>query len=264
MAPARSVRQYTGPRSQVLRASASYFFLLVAAAAGAPAARAQLVQGRVVLVGSAKPVAGVPVRLLRVTPADTAPLPADTTPLAVYRTGRDGVFSLMAPDTGVYRARIGDAFVGPLLHLLSPDTLAAYEYRVQPGEARALFDFEVEKQAGMRGGLTTRYPAELQAQCVTGEVVTQFVVDTAGRADLRTLRVLQSSNPLFSQSVRNALGAAQFYPAEIHGRPVRQLVQLPVTFSIDAPGGCRPVSPFGQPRPAFPNAYPSPFPGAPP
>ena len=238
-----------------------------AVALGPWAAGAQLVQGRVVLVGSAKPVAGVSVRLLRVTPADTAVLPADTTPLAAYRTGNDGIFSLVAPDTGVYRARIGDAFVGPPLHLVSPDTLAAYEYRLQLGEARALFDFEVEKQAGPRGPITSRYPAELQAQCVEGKVVAQFVVDTAGRADPRTVRVLQSSHPLFSQSVRAALSAARFYPAEIHGRPVRQLVQLPVTFSMNPPGPC-PPTPFGTSRGGFPGALPgalpSPFPSAPP
>lgn len=238
---------------------------LAGAAAVAPrAAGAQLVQGRVVLVGSAKPVSGVPVRLLRVAPADTAPMPADTTPLARYQTGSDGFFSLAAPDTGLYRARIGDDFVSPPLHLLTPDTLAAYEYRVQLGEARALFDFEVEKQAGLRGPLTTRYPAELQAQCVEGKVVAQFVVDTTGRADLRTVRMLQSSNPLFALAVRSAVSAAQFYPAEVHGRPVRQLVQLPVTFSIDAPGGCRPSSFFETTRPGYPSAPPSPLPGAPP
>jgi TonB family protein len=68
-----------------------------------------------------------------------------------------------------------------------------------------------------------------------GEVVVQFVVDTTGRPDMRTLKVLQSSDDLFSESVRRALLRYRFFPAEIAGRKVRQLVKMPFIFSVMSP-----------------------------
>jgi TonB family protein len=220
-----------------------------AAALGPRAAAAQLVQGRVVTATAAKPIAGVPVRLLRVTPADTAPLPADTTPVASHQTTADGFFTLLAPDTGTYRARIGDAFVGPVLHLARADTLAAAEYRLAGEAIRALFESEVEKQARARPGSlgrNLRYPSELQAAGVQGRVIVQFVVDTNGRAEMGTLRVLSASHDGFLPAVRTAVLLTEFSPAEVRGRKVRQLVQQPFTFALGGEWTIpRSRSPFG-------------------
>jgi protein TonB len=67
---------------------------------------------------------------------------------------------------------------------------------------------------------------------VEGEVLAQFVVDTTGRAEANSLKILKSSHDLFVQSVRNALPQMKFIPAEVGGRKVKQLVQQPFTFSI--------------------------------
>jgi protein TonB len=67
---------------------------------------------------------------------------------------------------------------------------------------------------------------------VEGEVLAQFVVDTTGRADMSTFKVLKSSHELFTQSVRNVLPNMRFYPAEIGGRKVKQMVQQPFTFAL--------------------------------
>lgn len=218
------------------------------AACGHIAGAQQLVQGRVVVGGSRAPIPGLSVRLLRVAPADTVPLPADTTALAAGRTASDGVFSLLAPDTGSYRARIGDGFVGPVMHLVSADTLVAQEYQLRLGEARALRDVDVEKQAGLNGGLATRYPSELQALGTGGRVIAQFVVDTTGRAEPATFRALVTTHPLFTEAVRAAVMRARFFPAEIGHHPVRQLVEIPVNFAISDPL-VRPPSALEDPFP---------------
>ena len=94
------------------------------------------------------------------------------------------------------------------------------------------FEFQVEKQAAPNGGIQTRYPSVLQSQGVEGKVQVQFVVDTTGRAEMGSWKVLESSNELFSQAAKDAVRSARFFPAEVGGRKVRQLVQLPLTFAI--------------------------------
>ena len=104
-------------------------------------------------------------------------------------------------------------------------------------DANATFlEFQVEQAAAQIPGRgAPKYPPSLREQGVTGQVIAQVVVDTTGRVDVRTFKVLESSHPLFSESVRNALAEARFRPAEVGGRKVKQLVQLPYTFNIGEP-----------------------------
>jgi len=95
------------------------------------------------------------------------------------------------------------------------------------------FEFQVEKQVSPypnQGG--PRYPDMLRSANVEGEVLAQFVVDTTGRAEMSTFKVLKSSHELFTQAVRNVLPQMRFYPAEIGGRKVKQMVQQPFTFAL--------------------------------
>ena len=103
---------------------------------------------------------------------------------------------------------------------------------VMPG-AKPMRDFQVEKTAvPARGSSAPRYPDALRLGGVEGEVLVQFVVDTAGRAEVSSFKVLKSSNDQFTRAVENALPLMRFVPAEVGGRKVRQLVQQPFTFSI--------------------------------
>ena len=72
----------------------------------------------------------------------------------------------------------------------------------------------------------------LRSSNVEGEVLAQFVVDTTGRADMSQFKVLKSSHDLFTNAVKSFLGGARFYPAEIGGRKVKQLVQQPFNFTL--------------------------------
>jgi len=95
------------------------------------------------------------------------------------------------------------------------------------------FEFQVEKPVVPAPGSTApRYPDMLRQAGVEGEVLAQFVVDTTGRAENGSLKILKSSHDLFVQSVKNALPNMRFIPAEVGGRKVKQLVQQPFTFSI--------------------------------
>jgi protein TonB len=67
---------------------------------------------------------------------------------------------------------------------------------------------------------------------VEGKVVAQFVVDDQGRVEERTIKLVRSDNPLFDEAVRSSLSRMRFAPAEIGGRKVRQLVEMPFVFAL--------------------------------
>lgn len=95
------------------------------------------------------------------------------------------------------------------------------------------FEFQVEKQvAPAPGNPPPRYPDMLRSANVEGEVLVQFVVDTTGRVEMSTFKVLKSSHDLFTSAVRQNLGASRYYSAEIGGRKVKQLVQQPFNFTL--------------------------------
>jgi protein TonB len=95
------------------------------------------------------------------------------------------------------------------------------------------FEFQVEKQVQTAAGSPQpRYPDMLKSANIEGEVLAQFVVDTTGRAEMGTFKVLKSSHDGFTQAVKNVLPNMRFYPAEIGGRKVKQMVQQPFTFAL--------------------------------
>lgn len=91
---------------------------------------------------------------------------------------------------------------------------------------------QVEKVAAQAGGCTPRFPDRLSDAGVEGSVLVQFVVDTNGRAEPRSFKTLSSGHELFDRAVRTALRCMRFYPAEVAGQKVRQLVQQPFAFVL--------------------------------
>jgi protein TonB len=95
------------------------------------------------------------------------------------------------------------------------------------------FEFQVEKQvAPYSNNPTPRYPDMLRSANVEGEVLAQFVVDTTGRADMGTFKILKETHALFTQAVKSQLPNMKFYPAEVGGKKVKQLVQMPFQFNL--------------------------------
>jgi TonB family protein len=93
-------------------------------------------------------------------------------------------------------------------------------------------ELEVQKPAAMQGVADMNYPEMLRSAQVEGTVLASFVVDTTGRADMSTFKVLRSDHELFTNSVRNALPRVRYLPAEVGGRKVKQLVQQPFVFNL--------------------------------
>ena len=100
-------------------------------------------------------------------------------------------------------------------------------------ENQTYFEFQVEKQVSpFPGNPSPRYPDMLRSANVEGEVLAQFVVDTTGRADMSQFKVLKSTHDLFTNAVKSSLPQMKFYPAEVGGKKVKQLVQMPFQFNL--------------------------------
>lgn len=76
------------------------------------------------------------------------------------------------------------------------------------------------------------YPEALRSAGISGTVRVQFVVDTTGRAELSSVRVIESSHELFTRAVLASLRQARFTPGEVSGRRVRTLVERAFRFDI--------------------------------
>jgi protein TonB len=92
---------------------------------------------------------------------------------------------------------------------------------------------QVEKQVSLApGSVPPKYPDVLRNSGIEGQVIAQFVVDERGRAEDDSVRFVASGNSLFEEAVRVALRRMRFVPAEVGGRKVRQLVQMPFVFTL--------------------------------
>jgi len=76
------------------------------------------------------------------------------------------------------------------------------------------------------------YPAPLLLSRVSGRVVVEAIIDTTGRVQEGTVRVIEASDARFDQAAKDYLEAARFTPGRIAGRAVRVRLQMPVEFKL--------------------------------
>jgi TonB family protein len=109
-----------------------------------------------------------------------------------------------------------------------------FRYHVVADSNPVYSEDQVERRISMGPvrGPALRYPLRLKQRGIEGAVLAEFVVDTTGRAEMDTFKVLRSSDEQFTQAVRATVAELIFTPAELKGRKVRQLVQQPFTFTI--------------------------------
>lgn len=101
------------------------------------------------------------------------------------------------------------------------------------GQGRVYLETEVQKPAKpLAGNPTPRFPEILQqVEIRSGLVRTEFVVDTTGRPDTTSFKVIEASHDLFTKAVKVVLPAMRFSPAQVDGKKVKQLVRMPFKFS---------------------------------
>ena len=90
----------------------------------------------------------------------------------------------------------------------------------------------VEEKPAVLSGPTLQFPELLRQAQIQGRVLVQAIIDTLGRAEPPSVKVLQSPNPGFDQSAKSYVLKALFRPARVHGRAVRVLIQIPIDFRL--------------------------------
>jgi protein TonB len=107
------------------------------------------------------------------------------------------------------------------------DTTAAHAV-VRPEEVYAA---EVLEERPVRiGGPAPLYPELLRRARIEGHVTVECVVDTAGRTEPGSVKIVASTHPLLEQPVRDAAAAWLFQPGRMDGRAVRVRVRVPLNF----------------------------------
>lgn len=90
----------------------------------------------------------------------------------------------------------------------------------------------VEEKPSVLSGSTPVYPEFLRQAGIQGRVIVQAVIDTLGRAEPTSVKILLSPNLGFDQSARDYVLKARLRPARVHGRAVRVLINIPIEFRI--------------------------------
>ena len=131
----------------------------------------------------------------------------------------------------------------------------------QPSDSNVdYFWIQVQKPAAeLPGNPQPVYPDSLRKAGAKGDVVVQFVVDTAGQVDTSRVLVSRSSGEAFTAAVRAILPQLRYTPAENKGHKVRQIVDKRFVFPPQQSQTARDSTP-----PARDSTPPSPHDSTPP
>jgi protein TonB len=90
----------------------------------------------------------------------------------------------------------------------------------------------VEEKPSVLSGPPPQYPELLRQAGIQGRVMVQAIIDTTGRAEGSSIKIVSSPNPGFDPPAKNYVLKALFRPARVHGRAVRVLINIPIDFKI--------------------------------
>ncbi|HEU5260438.1 MAG TPA: energy transducer TonB [Gemmatimonadales bacterium] len=90
----------------------------------------------------------------------------------------------------------------------------------------------VQEKPALLSAPQVRYPELLRQAGIQGRVVIQAIIDTTGRAEPNSIKIVRSPNPGFDEASRNWMLRALFRPARVRGRAVRVLVEMPIDYRI--------------------------------
>ncbi len=100
-----------------------------------------------------------------------------------------------------------------------------------PGPMNEVFDTSrLDQQPVPRSQASPQYPFEMRNQGVTGEVIVDFIVDTAG--NVRNARAIRGTNPDFEAAAVSAVGKWKFRPGRKANHAVFTHMQVPIEFTL--------------------------------
>ena len=126
----------------------------------------------------------------------------------------------------IERDRAEQELVRPFGVPVCPDTALAADTVYMPGDV----DVPPMKRPS---SAYPAYPPQLRDAGIQGEVIMQFVVNSAGCAEPVSIRALAATNPGFVPNVQATLRRLRFEPARHRGKRVPVLVEQAFTFTIN-------------------------------
>jgi TonB family protein len=91
----------------------------------------------------------------------------------------------------------------------------------------------VDEPAEIVSAPALEYPTALRHAGLQGRVTVQAVIDTLGRAEPASVKIVARPNTAFDESARAYVLQAMFRPARVKGRAVRVLITVPVNYRIE-------------------------------
>lgn len=91
---------------------------------------------------------------------------------------------------------------------------------------------EVPQADNSTGACNPKYPPVMQSAGIPGKVVMQFVVNTDGKVDPSSFKVVNATHKAFEVPAKDAMLKCPFKPGKSRGSPVRVLVQQSLSFKV--------------------------------
>ncbi len=79
--------------------------------------------------------------------------------------------------------------------------------------------------------LARSYPPALKRAGVTGTVNLEFVVDTTGKVEAASVKVVDSTSPELAAAAKSVVPDLKFKPGRVKGQAVRSTVSLPIVYN---------------------------------
>lgn len=90
----------------------------------------------------------------------------------------------------------------------------------------------VDERPERLSGPLPRYPEMLRQAGIEGSVMLEFVIDTTGRVEESSIKVLQSTNRAFEGPAKDVIRRSLYRPGRVRGQAVRVLVSQQIGFTI--------------------------------
>ncbi|MBI1967803.1 MAG: energy transducer TonB [Gemmatimonadetes bacterium] len=90
----------------------------------------------------------------------------------------------------------------------------------------------VEERPERLSGPPLVYPDLLRQAGIQGQVVVEAIIDTTGRVEANSVKIILSPHSGFDQSAKNMVLKSLYRPARVSGRAVRVLIRQPINFQI--------------------------------
>jgi TonB family protein len=91
----------------------------------------------------------------------------------------------------------------------------------------------VQQKPDLLAGPVPVYPPLLLQAGIQGVVIVEAIIDTTGRAEPNSVRIVESPHAGFDQNAKQAILDSRWRPGRVNGKPVRVLIRQAISFPAE-------------------------------